>query len=53
MLAKVTKRYVEFNNEGMKDIYFDLIGVLSTFGGHIIGISSRISNTIHDSFGPK
>ena len=53
MLTMVTKRFIEFNNEGMKDVYFDLLSVLSTFGGQTIGVNHRITQSLFDSFGCK
>jgi len=47
MLLKITKRYVEFNNEGLKDVYFDFISIISTFAGSMIGVTSRINKKIH------
>ena len=53
MLAKITKKFVEFNTEALRDIYYDLLGVLSTFGGNVLSISNRLSRSIHESFGAK
>jgi hypothetical protein len=53
MLLKITKRYVDFNNEGVKDIYFDFISLLSTFGGTMIGVTNRVNKKVHECFGSK
>ena len=52
-LMKITKRFADFNTEGMRDIYFDLLTVYSTFGGSLIGMSNSLKKTLEESFGCK
>jgi hypothetical protein len=43
---KITKRFYEFNSEGLKDIFHDFISIISTIGGNICGISQRLKNNL-------
>jgi hypothetical protein len=50
---KVTKRFIEFNNEGMKDIYNDLITIFSNIGGNVMTVSNKLSKYLCENFGSR
>jgi hypothetical protein len=47
---KTTKRFIEFNSEGMKDVYNDLVSVFTTIGGNIMQISMNLTKHLCDNF---
>ncbi len=53
MLMKITKRYVEFNNEGLSDLYYDLLTLYSTFGSQIIHSTASLRKYLLETFSTK
>ena len=49
----MTGRLAEFNNEAMRDVYGDLLGLVASFGGQIFGVSNKMGKRVCDSFGAK
>lgn len=43
---KITKRFYEFNSEGLKDIFYDFVSIISIVGGNILGISHKLKKNL-------
>lgn len=50
ILERITKRFAEFNIEGIEDIYFDLLSFMSTVGSQMINVSTKVSNYLYENF---
>lgn len=53
ILLKITKRFVEFNSEGVKDLYFDLLTIMSAIGSQMMTAATSITHHLHGSFTTK
>jgi hypothetical protein len=52
-LIKITQRFADFNNEGVRDIYYDTLSVYSSFGGQLVSMGHKLNKAVLDSFGCK
>lgn len=50
MLIKTTKRFVEFNSEGMKDVYNDFISISANLAGNIMQVSNNLAKHLIEHF---
>lgn len=50
MLIKTTKQFVEFNSEGMKDIYNDFISLSANLVSNIMQVSNNLTKHLVQHF---
>lgn len=53
ILIKTTKRFIEFNNEGMKDVYNDYLQLLASVSSNSMTMSHGVGKYLRNNMGSR